>query len=197
MTLSIQPTTALSVEEFLKLPETKPASEYFNRQIYQKPMPQGKHSTLQIELASAINQVAKPKKLAYAFTELRCTFSGLSIVPDIAVFEWQRIPLDAKGSIANKFEIPPDWIIEILLPVRASRSRRVQSPNRVISKITFSIQNGAKLGWLIDSADESIMIFEPNKLPELKEKQDILPVLSVLENWQLTVADVFSWLSFI
>ncbi|MBE8970835.1 Uma2 family endonuclease [Nostocales cyanobacterium LEGE 12452] len=64
-------------------------------------------------------------------------------------------------------------------------------------KITFSIQNGAKLGWLLDSADESIMIFEPNKLPELKEQQDMLPVLSVLENWQLTVADVFSWLSFI
>lgn len=72
-----------------------------------------------------------------------------------------------------------------------------QLPNRVISKIIFSIQNGAKLGWLLDSADESIMIFEPNKLPELKESQDILPVLSILENWQLTVADAFSWLSFI
>ncbi|MBD0390294.1 MAG: Uma2 family endonuclease [Nostoc sp. C3-bin3] len=189
MALPIQSTTALSVEKFLELPETKPASEYFKGQIYQKPMPQGKHSTLQIELASAINQVAKPKKLAYAFTELRCTFSGLSIVPDIAVFEWQRIPLDAKGNIANKFQIHPDWIIEILSPE--------QSPNRVISKITFSIQNGAKLGWLLDSADESIMIFEPNKLPELKEQQDILPVLSVLGNWQLTVVDVFSWLSFV
>ncbi|MEA5601295.1 Uma2 family endonuclease [Nostoc sp. UHCC 0252] len=189
MTLSIQPTTVISVEEFLQLPETKPASEYFNGQVHQKTMPQGKHSTLQIELASAINQVAKPKKLAYAFTELRCTFSGLSIVPYIAVFEWERIPLDAKGSIANKFEIPPDWIIEILSPE--------QSPNRVIRKITFSIQNGAKLGWLLDSADESIVIFEPNKLPELKEQQDILPVLSVLENWQLTVADVFSWLTFV
>ncbi|MBN3870005.1 Uma2 family endonuclease [Nostoc sp. JL33] len=189
MTLSIQPTTALSVEEFLKLPETKPASEYFNGQIYQKPMPQGKHSTLQIELASAINQVTKPQKLAYAFPELRCTFQGRSIVPDIAVFEWERIPLDGKGRITNKFEIAPDWIIEILSPE--------QSPNRVIRKITFSIQNGAKLGWLLDSDDESIMIFEPNKLPELKEKQDVLPVLSVLENWQLTVAEVFSWLSFV
>jgi len=45
-------------------------------------MPQGKHSTIQIELASAINQVGKPQKLAYALTELRC---GGSIVPDIAV----------------------------------------------------------------------------------------------------------------
>ncbi|MEH2164028.1 MAG: hypothetical protein V7K38_24010 [Nostoc sp.] len=30
MTLSIQPTTVVSVEQFLQLPETKPASEYFN-----------------------------------------------------------------------------------------------------------------------------------------------------------------------
>ena len=189
MTLFIQPTTALSVEDFLKLPETKPASEYFNGEISQKPMPQGEHSTLQIELASAINKVTKPQKIAYAFPELRCTFQGRLIVPDIAVFEWQRIPLLPNGRITNKFEIPPDLIIEILSPE--------QSPNRVIRKITFSIQNGAKLGWLLDSDDESIMIFEPNKLPELKEKQDILPVLSVLENWQLTVADVFSWLSFV
>lgn len=189
MTLSIQPTKTLSIEEFLKLPETKPASEYIDGHIYQKPMPQGKHSTLQIELASNINQVGKAKKLAYAFTELRCTFGGRSIVPDIAVFEWQRIPLDANGQIANKFEIPPDWIIEILSPE--------QSPNRVISKILFSLENGAKLGWLLDASDKSIMVFEPNKLPQFKENIDILPVLGVLENWQLTVADVFNWLSFV
>jgi Uma2 family endonuclease len=188
MTLSIQPTKALSVEEFLKLPETKPASEYTHGQIYQKPMPQGEHSTLQSSLVTAINEIGKPQKLVYAFPELRCTFQSRSIVPDTAVFEWQRIPLLANGKIANKFEIPPDWIIEILSPG--------QSPNRVIQKITFSIENGAKLGWLLDASDESIMIFEPNKLPQLKEKQDILPVLSVLENWQLTVAEVFSWLSF-
>lgn len=188
MTLSIQPTTALSIEEFLKLPETKPASEYIDGHIYQKSMPQGKHSTLQIELASGINQAGKAKKLAYAFTELRCTFAGKSIVPDIAVFEWQRIPLDTNGQIANKFEISPDWIIEILSPE--------QSPNRVISKIIFSIENGAKLGWLLDASDKSIMIFEPNQLPQLKENLDILPVLGVLEDWQLTVADVFNWLNF-
>ena len=38
----------LLLEEFLALPETKPASEYIDDQIYQKPMPQGKHSTLEI-----------------------------------------------------------------------------------------------------------------------------------------------------
>ena len=47
MALSIQPTSVLTLEEFLELSETKPASEYIDGKIYQKPMPQGKHSRLQ------------------------------------------------------------------------------------------------------------------------------------------------------
>ena len=46
MTLTIGSTSVPTLEEFLQLPETKPASEYIDGKIYQKPMPQGKHSTL-------------------------------------------------------------------------------------------------------------------------------------------------------
>lgn len=150
-------------------------------------MAEGKHSLIQTCLSSAINQVGEAKKLAYALIELTCNFGGNSIVPDIAVFERQRIPLDTNGEIANRFDIHPDWIIEILSPE--------ESANKVIRKITFSIQNGTKLGWLMDCDDESITVFQPNQFPEVKEKQDILPVLDVLDNWQLTAADVFDWLS--
>ncbi|MGA7953920.1 MAG: Uma2 family endonuclease, partial [Gloeobacterales cyanobacterium] len=48
------PSKILSLEEFLKLPETKPASEYVDGQIIQKPMPQGKHSTIQRDLTFAV-----------------------------------------------------------------------------------------------------------------------------------------------
>ena len=186
---SVAPNTpALTLEEFLKLSETKPASEYLNGEIYQKPMPQGKHSLLQTRLATAINQVGEPPKLAYAFTELRCTFAGRSIVPDIVVFEWQNIPLDGDGTIANRIERAPDWIIEILSPE--------QSANQVIRKIIFSLQNGTKLGYLIDCEDKSITVFLPNSLPEIKEKQDILPMLDVLQSWQLKAEDIFNWLKF-
>jgi len=36
----------LTLAEFLQLLETKPASEYIDGQIIQKPMPQGKHSAI-------------------------------------------------------------------------------------------------------------------------------------------------------
>lgn len=186
MASTTKPLTQLTLEEFLAQPETKPASEYINGRIYQKPMPQGEHSTLQGRLLAAINQVGIPEKIAHAFPELRCTFSGSAIVPDITVFEWQHIPRQPNGRIANKFEIHPDWVIEILSPD--------QSPSRVIRKITFCLKHGTKLGWFIEPEDESVMIFLPNQLPDVKYGDEKLPVLDVLGDWQLSVADVFSWL---
>ncbi len=176
----------ISLAEFLQLPETKPASEYTEGKIDQKPMPQGKHSRLQKRLLDEISEVGEPQKLVCPFPELRCTFGGRSIVPDIAVFEWSRIPLDEDGEITNPIEIAPDWIIEILSPD--------QSPNQVIKKIVFSINHGTKLGWFADPSDKSVIVFLPNQLPEVKSDTDILPVLSVLGDWQLSAAELFNWL---
>jgi Uma2 family endonuclease len=50
------PTKPITLEEFLKLPETEPSSEYIDGQILQKPMPQGKHSTIQTELSTTVMQ---------------------------------------------------------------------------------------------------------------------------------------------
>jgi Uma2 family endonuclease len=183
----IQSPTKLSLAEFLQLPETKPASEYINGQIYQKPMPKGKHSRLQTHLSAEINYISQPQRLACAFSELRCTFGGRSIVPDITVFEWQRIPLDANGEIENIFDIAPDWTIEILSPE--------QSSVRVIDNILFCLNHGTKLGWLIDPQERLVIIFHPGQQPAVKQGQDQLDVLSLLKDFKVSVSEVFSWLS--
>ena len=105
------PLKPLTLEEFLALPETKPASEYIDGQIIQKPMPQGKHSSIQTELATTVNLALRTRTIARAFSELRCTFGGRSIVPDVSVFTWARISRDETGEIANVFQIPPDWVL--------------------------------------------------------------------------------------
>ena len=162
--------TLISLTEFLQQPETKPASEYIDGNIYQKIMPKGKHSAIQTFLAPAINQISTPQKIARAFTELRCTVGGRSIVPDISVFNWELIPIDDHGEIENEFTNPPSWTIEILSPE--------QSSTRVINNILFCLKHGTELGWLLDPQERLIMIFLPNQLPEIKQNQDILPVLN-------------------
>ncbi|MBW4624887.1 MAG: Uma2 family endonuclease [Brasilonema octagenarum HA4186-MV1] len=72
--MTIASKSKLTLEEFLKLSETKPASEFLNGEIIQKPMPQGEHSLLQTTLCEVINGVAKKQKIAIAFPELRCTY---------------------------------------------------------------------------------------------------------------------------
>ncbi|MBW4681660.1 MAG: hypothetical protein KME19_16310 [Microcoleus vaginatus WJT46-NPBG5] len=48
---------SLDLEEFLKLPETKPATEYINREIIQAFLPKTCHSRLQRKLVRTINRV--------------------------------------------------------------------------------------------------------------------------------------------
>ena len=184
---SIQSPPKLSLANFLQQPETKPASEYIKGQIYQKPMPKGKHSRLQTRLSAEINRVGEPQRLAYAFTELRCTFGGRSIVPDIAVYEWGRIPIDADGEIENTFNIPPNWTIEILSPE--------QSSVRVIDNILFCLNHGAELGWLIDPQERLVMIFRPGQQLDIKQGAENLSALGLLKDLQWLVSDVFRWLN--
>src|SRR5437868_5585497 len=91
----------LTLEEFLKLPEEKPALEYENGVITQKVSPKTKHGILQFSLAERINGFSVPQKLAYAIPELRTTFAGRSTVPDVAVFRWERIGWDENDEFAD------------------------------------------------------------------------------------------------
>lgn len=181
------PSQSIALEEFLELPETKPASEYIDGQMIQKPMPKGKHSKLQVKLVSAINEVVEEPQIAEAFTELRCTFAGRSIVPDIAVFTWDRIPVDADGDIANTFDVAPDWVIEILSPD--------QNQTQVIKKIFHCLDHGCQLGWLIDPAERSVFIYPSSQqLLLLTEPDDGLVVPEFAQALQFTVGTVFGWL---
>ena len=181
------PTETLSLEEFLKLPVTKPASEYLDGQIIQKPMPQGKHSKLQGKLVTAINEVVEERQIALALPELRCTFGDRSIVPDVMVFAWERIPVDDNGDVANVFGAAPDWTIEILSPD--------QRQTKVTGNILHCLKYGSRLGWLIDPDERSVLVYPPGQQPELLQKPgDVLPVPDLVAQMRLTVGDLFGWL---
>jgi Uma2 family endonuclease len=182
------PLKVMTLAEFLLLPETKPANEFIDGQITQKPMPQGKHSLIQTELTANINAAFKPQRLIRAFNELRCSFGGRSTVPDVTVFTSDRIPRDENGDIANVFAIAPDWTIEILSPD--------QSQTKVIKNILHCLDHGSQMGWLIDPAERSVIVYAVDRSTQIfDEDSDILPVPEFAKDFRLTLGDLFRWLS--
>ena len=177
---------SLTLEEFLTMPETLPTSEFINGEIVHKPMPQGEHSRLQGKLCAVINQVTEDQKIAYAFPELRCTFGGESVVPDVSVFQWSRIPRESSGKVSNRFFIYPDWSIEILSPG--------QSQSNVLGNLLHCSQHGTELGWLLDPAEESILVVFSDQRVQLLRGITHLPLLNGIP-LQLTVEQVFGWLT--
>ncbi len=188
------PVRQITLEEFLALPDTKPASEYIDGQIIQKPMPQGQHSIIQKKLLLTIDPILTDAGIAEAFPELRCTFGGRSIVPDVVIFEAAKIAYNENGDIENVFSIPPDWTIEILSPE--------QSTTKVLKNINHCLAYGTQMGWLIDPADRSVFICMPVGEPTegnrtfqiIDEPSTILPVPEFAKPIQLTVEQLFSWI---
>ncbi len=183
--MAISKSASPALEEFLKLPETKPASEYIDGEIIQKPTPKTRHSRLQGKLIDAINEVTEVGRIAYAFPELLCTFGDRSIIPDIAVFRWQNIEIDENEEPLDNVFIAPDWTIEIL--------SSGQSSNRITGNILHCLNHNCQLGWLVDPDDRSIIVFQPQQQPKLFRQEDNLVVLEGVELC-LTADQVFSWL---
>lgn len=173
----------MTLEEFLKLPEEEPALEFEDGVVTQKVAPQGQHSALQPTLAGVINQFTVPKKLAFAFTELRTTFSGASLVPDIAVYRWERIPRGSDGRIANVIPGQPDIAIEIVSPS--------QSVTSLIRTCQRYLDRGVPIALILDADDESVILLKDG-LARVLHGDDRIDLSEVLPGFELTVRQVFS-----
>ena len=175
----------IPIEEFLTLGfiDESPAWEYINSEVIQKPMGGGKHSLLQKKLVAVIDTATSDYE---AFPEMRCSCGNRSVVPDVLVIATDQIPLDESGDIISSgISFAPLWVIEILSPA--------QSQTKVTGNILHCIKHGTKLGWLLDPSERSVLVYQPNTLPDLLTGTDRLPVLEGV-NLIITVEEVFSWL---
>ncbi len=187
------PVKLVTLEEFLALPETEPASEFIDGQIIQKPMPKGKHSAIQGEFSPAVNAVLRKNKIARAFPELRCVFGDRAIIPDISVFVWDRIARDSDGTVANEFYAAPDWMIEILSPD--------QNQTKLVKKILHGFQHGTQMGWIINPDELSIFVYTPattekflTDFYDVDAPDDQIDVPEFAKSLILTAGQIFSWL---
>lgn len=173
----------LTLEEFLALPEKKPALEYEDGRVIQKVSPMGKHGVLQFTIAERFNAFARPRRLALAIPELRTTFSGFSRVPDVSVYRWDRIPVDESGKIANIFREPPDVAVEIVSPG--------QSVNYLVRRCLWYVQHGVRAAMLLDPSDESALLIRPDGTTTALRAPDQIDLQDILPGFELSVQELF------
>jgi Uma2 family endonuclease len=176
----------MSLEEFLKLPEDKPSLEYIDGRIEAKVSPQKKHTEIEAELRNFFNAFASPRKLGRAYVELRCTFAGRSIVPDVVFLLKEHIEIDASGEPLDETPWPPDIHVEIISPD--------QGMKRCQAKLSHSTSNGCSLGWLIHPDRKTIDVYRPGCVAERLPVDGVLEGDPVLPGFRLPATEVFGWL---
>lgn len=177
----------LTLRQFLRMPEVKPALEFIRGRIVQKVSPNLHHSLIATRLASRINDFAEPAGLAVALVELRCSFAGESYVPDLSVFVPQRLPLDENGEYAERADVAPDLSIEIVSPG--------QTVAKLSARINRCLAKGVRSGWLIQPRQRRVFVFEPDGSVDELPLDAVIDGSPVLPGFHLPVVELFGWLS--
>lgn len=64
-----------------------------------------------------------------------------------------------------------------------------------MKKILQCLDHGTQMGWLIDPDEQTVFVFRPGQAIQALDKPDsALPMPSFVQEFQLTIKDLFAWL---
>ena len=177
-------TARVTLDEFLRMEDTKPALEYACEEVFQKPMPGRPHSAIQTYLAATFFLFLTHAGIGRVFTELRCIFGPperhRAYVPDLVYVSKERLTVDRFLPSA------PDLAVEILAPD--------QDMGRFVDKIQFYLLNGVRLVWVIDPMAATIAVLAPGKESRTLSAGDTLDGGEVVPGFTAAVDDIFAQL---
>lgn len=174
---------ALTLEEFLRLPERKPPLEYEEGEVRQKVSPKFSHARIEGLLTARIALLAGPDERIVALPELRVTFGGRSVVPDLSAFRRERLPRKPGGNVAEDFFLPPDLAVEILSPK--------QSVPRVLRRCVWYVDNGVHAALLLDPNDELAFLFRPGQPTQSLRGDALIDLSDVVPGFAMTAGELF------
>ena len=175
----------MTLDEFLRKHEDSAVLEYCRGVVSEKMAPSFPHSAFAGVIVQQVNGFAQPRKLAFTFPELRITdpATGLSRVPDLSVFVWDRIQRDrlARDEGAS---IPPDIAIEIASP---GQSRRKQ-----VERCLEFIELGARIALMVDPRTQTIVDVRTDGVVRRLRGDDVLDLTDVIPGFTLVVGELFA-----
>lgn len=172
----------MTLEEFLALPEQKPALEYADGMVTQKMAPTPDHIELQAIFRNAFNEVAEQTRLGRTFADIRFRDGDLVQVPDVGFYCRARLRTLPGGRYAPNQGVP-DIAIEIVSPGQSVTSQ--------ILKCQRYLALGALIALVVDPDDEVILAFRSGQPLRVLQGDDRIDVDELLPGFMLTVRELF------
>lgn len=104
--------------------------------------------------------------------------------PDVSWIRKDRIAKLSRDERQRFLRLCPDFVLEL-----RSQSDSVQS---LQEKMEEYIENGARLGWLIDPIKKQVHIYRPNRAPEIMNNPERVSGEDVLNGFSLELQRVWS-----
>ncbi len=178
-------TKPMTLDEFLAMPETEPASEFICGEVVQKPMPNPDHGSIAFEIAGLFRDYLRASPVGRGFIETRHTQrpERRAYLPDVSFVLAEHLP-EGERLHRGPFELPPDIAVEILSPDdRAAR---------IAEKLTFYMRNNTPLVWVIDPAERTLDAHRPGLPSTHHTPGDIITAEPVLADFRLDVGALFA-----
>jgi Uma2 family endonuclease len=179
----------MTLDEFLAQHELDRALEFERGVMTEKMPPAMGHGFIAALLVHWLNSFMLPRKLGIAAPETRITdpATGVSWIPDVSVFVWDRIERDPQAQERGSFS-PPDIAIEIASP---GQSRRKQ-----IERCQEYLAIGARIGLMLDPRTRTVVDVRPGQSERRLRGGEVLDLGEVIPGLTLVVADIFDALRF-
>ncbi|MFN8558747.1 MAG: Uma2 family endonuclease [Dehalococcoidia bacterium] len=176
-------TTVRSLEEFLALPETQPASEWCDGEVMQKAMPTYEHALVQSLLSFILITFLRANPLGVVGSEMRCIFGPpggeRTYVPDLVFIRAERL----RRGPGQPFRAAPDLAVEILSPD--------DRPDDVAAKVAFYLTHGVRLVWLVEPRWQTVTALTADGRSERWGADDALDGGAVLPGFAAPMRELF------
>ena len=177
--------TGLTLDEFLRQPEEKPALEYVDGVVTRKMSPKGPHGRLQLWAGKLFDNAAGEPPRYLTFTELRTNWTDrASLIPDISVYLIERVPTTPEGDIAEDFWLPPDIAVEIASPG--------QSVNEQTTRANLLLRHGVPVVILVEPRHRRVRLARPGRPIVSYQSGDVVTIEDILPGFALRVDELFS-----
>lgn len=173
----------MTLAEFLKLPEVKPALELRNGVVSQKAWTGGPRSALQIWIGSKFYEHAELAEVAQSFLNLRVLLDEDSYVLHVVVYLWDRIPEDDNGNLPVYPSTPPDLIVEVMAPDRPLDAE--------INRCRELIAHGVCVAILINPQSRTVYTARPDDVVVSYGAGDAIDLSDVVPGFQIALDRLF------